>query len=364
MSIPESNGKTVLVTGINGYIASVLGFRLLTKGYSLRGTSRRAASAEPLLKGPYAAYIDRVKIYEVPDMTIDGAFDEAAKDVDAIMHTASPINFSLTDYSHFIIPAIRGNQVILDSALKAGPQLSSVVITSSAAAVVDASKPAGSVFTEADFATSALEKAEKDKAKGVKTPAGVLYSASKIAAEREVWRWRDEHKPKFAISTINPSVVIGPPVYLPSSGDQLNETLKPFFGVFSGSAKEIGPNIGSGGFVDVRDVAFLHIWAYENASKADGERFNACQGFGPLQAVADILRREYKGTSIGEKIVVGEPGKGYKGYNASTGRIEGLDYEEGKHRVSGEKARRVTGLKYIDYETSVIETAKALEALL
>ncbi|KAH7384961.1 hypothetical protein BKA64DRAFT_154165 [Cadophora sp. MPI-SDFR-AT-0126] len=364
MSIPESNGKTVLITGVNGYIASVLGLDLLSKGYSLRGTSRRAASAEPLLKGPYAPYIDRVKIYEVPDMTIDGAFDEAANGVDGIFHTASPINFSLTDYSHFITPAIRGNQVILDSALKAGSQLSSVVITSSAAAVVDASKPGGYVFTESDFATTALEKADKDKAEGVKTPPGVLYSASKAAAEKEVWRWRDEHKPKFSISTINPSVVIGPPVLLPSSGTQLNETLKPLFSIFSGSAKEVGPNIGSGGFVDVRDVSFLHIWAYENASKSDGERYCACQGFGPLQAVADILRREYNGTAIGEKITVGEPGKGYQGYDRETGRIVGLDYEEGKPRVNGAKAEKVTGVKYIDFEKSVVDTAKVLEALL
>jgi nucleoside-diphosphate-sugar epimerase len=79
MAIAPSNGKTVLITGINGYIASVLGLALLEKGYTLRGTSRRIASSEPLLKGPYAPYAERVKIYEVPDMTVDGAFDEAAK---------------------------------------------------------------------------------------------------------------------------------------------------------------------------------------------------------------------------------------------------------------------------------------------
>jgi nucleoside-diphosphate-sugar epimerase len=79
MAIPSSNGKTVLITGLNGYIASVLGLALLEKGYSLRGTSRRSASTEPLLKGPYAPYADRIKIYEVPDMTVDGAFDEAVK---------------------------------------------------------------------------------------------------------------------------------------------------------------------------------------------------------------------------------------------------------------------------------------------
>ena len=79
MSIPESNGKIVLITGLNGYIASVLGLELLSKGYHVRGTSRRAASTEALLKGPYAPYLDRIDIFEVSDMTVDGAFDEAVK---------------------------------------------------------------------------------------------------------------------------------------------------------------------------------------------------------------------------------------------------------------------------------------------
>jgi nucleoside-diphosphate-sugar epimerase len=78
MVIPRSNGKMVLVTGINGFIASVLGQHLLSKGYSLRGTARRLASTESLLKGPYAPYQDRVTMYEVPDMTVSGVFDEAA----------------------------------------------------------------------------------------------------------------------------------------------------------------------------------------------------------------------------------------------------------------------------------------------
>jgi nucleoside-diphosphate-sugar epimerase len=79
MSIPKSNGKIVLITGINGYIASVIGQLLLTKGYSLRGTTRRAASVETLLKGAYAPYKDRIQIFEVPNITKDGAFDEAVK---------------------------------------------------------------------------------------------------------------------------------------------------------------------------------------------------------------------------------------------------------------------------------------------
>jgi nucleoside-diphosphate-sugar epimerase len=79
MALPASNGKTILITGINGYIASVLGQLLLSKGYSIRGTTRRTVASDPLLKGPYAPYKERIQIYEIPDMTVSGAFDEAAK---------------------------------------------------------------------------------------------------------------------------------------------------------------------------------------------------------------------------------------------------------------------------------------------
>lgn len=87
MALPESNGKTVLITGINGYIASVLGLHLLDKGYSVRGTARSAASSERLLQGPYAAYSNRVGIYEVPDITVDGAFDEASKGTTSTLYS-------------------------------------------------------------------------------------------------------------------------------------------------------------------------------------------------------------------------------------------------------------------------------------
>ena len=79
--MPELLGdqKIVLVTGINGYIASRIGLSLLEKGYVLRGTLRSPYSADALLKGAYEQYADRVQIVVVPDMTIPKAFDEAVK---------------------------------------------------------------------------------------------------------------------------------------------------------------------------------------------------------------------------------------------------------------------------------------------
>lgn len=171
-------------------------------------------------------------------------------------------------------------------------------------------------------------------------------------------------KPSFAITTINPSVVIGPPLVLPSSGTKFNETLQPFFNILSGKQQTIPPNIGSGSFVDVRNVAFMHIWAFEHPDKSDGERFLGVKGFGPSQAVADVLRYHYKGTSIGDKIVVGEPGKGYVGFNEKTGEVEEVRYPEENMKVDGSKAVRVMGVEYISFPQSIVDTAKAMEPLL
>jgi nucleoside-diphosphate-sugar epimerase len=169
-------------------------------------------------------------------------------------------------------------------------------------------------------------------------------------------------KPSFSVSTINPSVVFGPPVILPSSPAKLNETLRPIFSILSsGPSASLPPNIGSGSFVDVRDVAFMHLWAFENAAKADGERYIACAGFGPSQAAADVLRERYKGTRVGEGIVRGTPGEGYSG---GIGMGEKVEYLPGRVQVSGKKAEREMGLKYVSFRKSILDTAEALEKLL
>lgn len=79
MSIPPSNGKIVLISGINGYIASAIGLELLKEGYTLRGTSRSSHGASALLDGAYKMYKDRVQMVSIHDMTVPGAFDEAVK---------------------------------------------------------------------------------------------------------------------------------------------------------------------------------------------------------------------------------------------------------------------------------------------
>jgi nucleoside-diphosphate-sugar epimerase len=78
--------------------------------------------------------------------------------------------------------------------LKAGPQLTSVVVTSSTIAVTNPKEEPEYTFTEKDFASAALEAAIKNKEAGEPTPAGLLYGASKTASEQALWKFRDTHK--------------------------------------------------------------------------------------------------------------------------------------------------------------------------
>jgi len=122
--------------------------------------------------------------------------------VHGIFHTASPITFSLDSYDETVTPALRGSETLLKSALKAGPNLTSVVVTSSVVAIINPTEDLGHVYTEAEFAFFALEQAIKDKSNGVKSTGGTLYAASKITADRAVWKFREDHKPAFSISSI------------------------------------------------------------------------------------------------------------------------------------------------------------------
>jgi nucleoside-diphosphate-sugar epimerase len=77
-AIPK--GSLVLVTGVNGYIASHIAEHLLQYGYRVRGTVRDAYKADymhALFNEKYGE--DAFEVQIVKDMAADGAFDEVVK---------------------------------------------------------------------------------------------------------------------------------------------------------------------------------------------------------------------------------------------------------------------------------------------
>jgi nucleoside-diphosphate-sugar epimerase len=72
-------GSWVFVTGITGFIGSHVARKLLQLGYRVRGTTRDAQKAT-WLRDLFQEYgSPNLEIYSVPDISAEGAFDQAVQ---------------------------------------------------------------------------------------------------------------------------------------------------------------------------------------------------------------------------------------------------------------------------------------------
>lgn len=126
----------------------------------------------------------------------------------------------------------------------------------------------------------------------------------------------------------------------------------PVWNILSGNVKELPPPVGTAGHVDVRDVAYAHLWCIENPEEANGQRFMLVNGQGKPQAMVDIINKLFPERS--GIIVKGEPGKDY---DPDFGWWKG-----GGFTIDNSKATKAMGIKWIRFDQSIEETAKAMAA--
>ena len=129
----------VLLTGANGFIGSHILQLFLDRSIFVQAVVRSEAKASRVRKDFPGFDSSKLDFSILPDITTPGAFDQCLKDaqpLDAIIHTASPFNYSTAKVAtDFIDPAVRGTTEIIESAAKYSPGLKRFVITSSFAAI-------------------------------------------------------------------------------------------------------------------------------------------------------------------------------------------------------------------------------------
>ncbi|VUC27732.1 unnamed protein product [Clonostachys rosea] len=336
--------ELILVTGVTGYIAGRAAEALLQAGYRVRGTYRDLDAATKT-KNALSEFNNRFEICEVSDIAFSGALDEAMEGCAGVVQIAAPMHILDQKAIPAVNQAVRIVNGVLESASK-HPSIKNVIVISSVSAIRGGiSRP--HPFTEKDWPTDVEKMFEADPDGMV---GGLVYKAAKVAAERAFWKFRETNKPKFAMASVCPSFVHGPPLVLPSSVFKIKETTGFIVSIQAGLD---GPDIFKTNpwWVDVRDVARAIVFCVNN--HMDGERFLAVAAYGPQQAVADVLRSARPNS----KAIKGVPGKGYTmpGYKAP---------EDVDQILDGSKLVRMTGQDYIHYKKSVIDTAQAYEPLL
>uniref|UniRef100_A0A166IGF3 NAD-dependent epimerase/dehydratase domain-containing protein n=1 Tax=Daucus carota subsp. sativus TaxID=79200 RepID=A0A166IGF3_DAUCS len=267
----SGRGKLACVTGASGYIAAWLVKMLLERHYTVNATVRSLKDPQ---KTEHLLALDgakeRLHLFEA-NLLEEGSFDPAVDGCDCVFHTASPVNLSssipqvfffyslhfrvlvtykrtfdlrvLISFTQFqaelVEPAVKGTLNVLQSCTKF-PSIKRVVITSSTASIMITGKPLkpDTVMDETWFSSPVLS----------------LLSPFKTLAEQAALKFAEEHG--IDLVTLHPGFVLGPllqPVLNATSEGMLN-LIK--------TGKEMSID-GIYRFVDVRDVAYAHIQAFE-----------------------------------------------------------------------------------------------------
>jgi dihydroflavonol-4-reductase len=332
----------VLVTGGSGYIGSWCVLELLAAGHSVRTTVRDLAK-EPGLRAQLArgGADGELKVL-VADLKSDDGWREAVDGCDYVLHVASPTLTSVPRHEdEMIVPARDGVLRVLRAARDSGVQR--VVLTSAIGAVAYGHPDREQPFTEADWSD---------------VDAGIPpYQKSKTLAERAAWDFIATEGNGLELAAVNPVGVLGPVLgadYSPSLG-LIRRMLD---GEVPASLKF------ACGYVDVRDVADLHLRAMTDPA-AVGERFIAQSGSSLwVRDIAKILR-DRLGERAGKVPTRELPNWVARAMGRVNPQLRLIVPQLGKNfDATSEKARRVLGWRPRPIEQTVVETAESLLALL
>lgn len=269
MNTNSNNEKLVLVTGGSGFIAMHCIIQLLNQGYQVRATLRsldRELEVRAMLREGGVEAGERLDFIQA-DLSADDYWSEAVRGCTYVLHVASPT--PKLDFKHedeMITPAREGVLRVLRAARDTGVQR--VVLTSAIGAVVYGHPKQTAPYDETDWTD---------------TTHAPAYQKSKTLAEKAAWEFIAQEGQGMELASINPVAVMGPVL-----GADYSHSIYLIKNLLTGKMAGC-PKINAG-FVDVRDVAALHLRAMVDPA-ARGERFIATGGESIwLVEVAKILK--------------------------------------------------------------------------
>lgn len=260
--------RTVLVTGISGFVGQHCAAELLRKGYRVRGSVRSMKKAESVRQGlQSAAPVEHLEFVEL-DLLEEAGWEEAMEGCTYVLHVASPFVIAEpSDENELIKPAVDGTLRALRTADKAG--VKRVVVTSSILAM-------SAHMTRGEF--------DHDSWTDIHSGGVSAYTKSKTLAERAAWEFAEKDTCSIELAVVNPGAVLGPTL----TGNLSGQSMTMVSDMLQGKLPMI-PDL-SVPLVDVRDVATLHVRAMEE-EQAAGKRFIAASAKAiPYMEVAKILK--------------------------------------------------------------------------
>ncbi|GAA5823840.1 hypothetical protein JCM5353_006375 [Sporobolomyces roseus] len=261
MTLPDNNlvvpkGSLVLVTGANGFLGSHVVEQFLENGFKVRGTVRSLDKLSNLEQRWESKYPGMFEAVEIADLTKEGCYHEAMKDVVAFAHTAADVTF-VPDYDLVINGLVKSTLNALRAAA-ATPSIKRVVLTSSyISAAMPQTGQDGSKFDENSWNDQIVEMA-KSTPEGHPARGFFIYMASKVLGEKAAWDFVIKEKPSFAFNAVLPGFCIGE---LFDSEKQAGSTSGITRDIFLMKTNEIAKMTPVQAMCSATDIALLHVGA-------------------------------------------------------------------------------------------------------
>ncbi|KAK6856496.1 aldehyde reductase [Apiospora arundinis] len=284
-AIPKDS--IVLITGVNGFIASNVADQFLKFGYRVRGASRDPAKhawLSNLFDTKYGP--GKFEFATVPNMDAAGAYNEAVKGVAAIIHTAT--NYSMNPNPYEVVPATIAGTLNALKAAASEPSVKRFVLTSSSASALIPKPNTPCTVTTETWNDETVAFAYRDPPYEPER-AYPVYAASKTLAEKEAWKFVRETQPSFILNAVLPNINFG--ASLDSANQGHPSTSGMVAELFRGNSSLLA-GLPAQYFVDVQDDALLHVAAAIHPGVASERVFAFAEPVNGDDILA-ILRRLY-----------------------------------------------------------------------
>jgi dihydroflavonol-4-reductase len=272
--------KTIVLTGITGFIAKRIALDLLQAGYSVRGSLRSQSRADevrdalrPRLSDPAA--FDRLSFVEL-DLGRDDGWTEAMEGADALVHTASLPHVRTEGRERRHPPRRRRHPA--RAARHAGGGR-------------DTRRP--DLLGRRDRSQGQARCLHRGRLVRHRSSQVHAYYKSKTLAERAAWDFAADH-PEIQLTTINPALVLGEPM------DRHYGTSLALIGRILAGKDPMVPDIGFG-IVDVADISAMHLAALDRPESI-GHRFIGSNGTMTMPQIAQHLAARFPDRRIATRI--------------------------------------------------------------
>ncbi|OTB01196.1 hypothetical protein M426DRAFT_223226 [Hypoxylon sp. CI-4A] len=200
--------ELVLITGVSSFLGYATAVSALESGYRVRGVVRRVPQVDEIKRILPGDFLDKIEFVVIPDLRTTGAFDGPLKDVDHIIHVASPAGIDTDDFARDYLEPARDVTLNVLSAAAKFPKLKRVVVTSSLSVYIPTSEFAVGKFSKEIFRSD--DEVCHYKVTDQFPHRLFAYAASKSIALEAAEQFIKDNKPSFGVVFLMPTFVFGP----------------------------------------------------------------------------------------------------------------------------------------------------------